>query len=141
MLGIPCHEPFLFYRLAKLKSLTRSKTKNAPLSGSIISLQRERDSNPRYVAIYTLSKRAPSATRPPLYFVTAAKNIKKNELEKLKSNYYIISPRNEVSKIVLKSFEAIFWLNKYINFVIAASVVMSLPEMTPIFFMPVLVSY
>ena len=30
-------------------------------------MQRERDSNPRYVAIYTLSKRAPSATRPPLY--------------------------------------------------------------------------
>ena len=62
-------EPFLFYSLAKLKSLTRHKTKNAPLSGSIISLQRERDSNPRYVAIYTLSKRAPSATRPPLHRV------------------------------------------------------------------------
>jgi hypothetical protein len=30
-----------------------------------ISLQKGRDSNPRYVAINTLSKRAPSATRPP----------------------------------------------------------------------------
>ncbi len=59
-------EPFLFYSVAKLKSLIRFKTNNASLSGSIISLQRERDSNPRYVAIYTLSKRAPSATRPPL---------------------------------------------------------------------------
>ena len=79
----PCNaEPFMLYNSVKLKSLTRSKTNNAPLSGSIISLQRERDSNPRYVAIYTLSKRAPSATRPPLYFITAAKNIKKNELEK-----------------------------------------------------------
>ena len=28
--------------------------------------QRGRDSNPRYVAVYTLSKRAPSSTRPPL---------------------------------------------------------------------------
>ena len=28
--------------------------------------RRERDSNPRYVAVYTLSRRAPSATRPPL---------------------------------------------------------------------------
>ena len=75
-------EPFLFYSLAKLKTLARFKTKNAPLSGSINSLQRERDSNPRYVAIYTLSKRAPSATRPPLYFIKAAKNKKKIELEK-----------------------------------------------------------
>ena len=28
--------------------------------------RRERDSNPRYVAVYTLSRRAPSATRPSL---------------------------------------------------------------------------
>ena len=28
--------------------------------------RRERDSNPRYVSVYTLSRRAPSATRPPL---------------------------------------------------------------------------
>ena len=74
--------PFLFYSLAKLNRLAHFKTKNAPLSGSINSLQRERDSNPRYVAIYTLSKRAPSATRPPLYFIKAAKNKKKIELEK-----------------------------------------------------------
>ena len=53
-----------------------------PISGSILFMQRGRDSNPRYVAIYTLSKRAPSATRPPLYFITVAKNTKKNELEK-----------------------------------------------------------
>ena len=34
--------------------------------------RRERDSNPRYVAVYTLSRRAPSTTRTPLqnsYFV------------------------------------------------------------------------
>ena len=53
-----------------------------PFQEALISLQRERDSNPRYVAIYTLSKRAPSATRPPLNFIKAAKNTKKNELEK-----------------------------------------------------------
>ena len=29
------------------------------------TLQRGRDSNPRYVAVYTLSRRAPSTTRPP----------------------------------------------------------------------------
>ena len=28
--------------------------------------RRGRDSNPRYVAVYTLSRRAPSTTRPPL---------------------------------------------------------------------------
>lgn len=31
-------------------------------------LRRERDSNPRYIAVYTLSKRVPSASRPPLLF-------------------------------------------------------------------------
>ena len=30
--------------------------------------RRERDSNPRNVAVYTLSRRAPSATRPPLRY-------------------------------------------------------------------------
>ena len=30
-------------------------------------LQRGRDSNPRNVSVYTLSRRAPSTTRPPLY--------------------------------------------------------------------------
>jgi hypothetical protein len=30
--------------------------------------RRERDSNPRYVAVYTLSRRAPSTTRTPLQF-------------------------------------------------------------------------
>lgn len=46
-------------------------------------LQRGWDSNPRYVAINTLSKRAPSATRPPLYFLFwSANNLKKNELRK-----------------------------------------------------------
>ena len=30
-------------------------------------MQRGRDSNPRYVAVYTLSRRAPSTTRTPLY--------------------------------------------------------------------------
>ena len=53
-------EPF-FINLAKQKML--------PFQEAIISLQREWDSNPRYVAINTLSRRAPSATRPPLYFI------------------------------------------------------------------------
>ena len=45
-----------------------------------------------------------------------------------------ISPRNEVSKMVLKIVGEIFCPNKYINLVIAASVVMSFPEITPISF-------
>ncbi len=32
----------------------------------LIRWRRGRDSNPRYVAVYTLSRRAPSTTRPPL---------------------------------------------------------------------------
>jgi hypothetical protein len=47
----------------------------------LLILQRGWDSNPRYVAIYTLSKRAPSATRPPLYY-RIANNMKKTELLK-----------------------------------------------------------
>jgi hypothetical protein len=31
-----------------------------------VLMQRGRDSNPRYVAVYTLSRRAPSTTRTPL---------------------------------------------------------------------------
>ena len=38
--------------------------------GAVLKVyRRERDSNPRYVAVYTLSRRAPSATRPPLQVV------------------------------------------------------------------------
>src|SRR5438874_12378877 len=33
------------------------------------------DSNPRYVAVYTLSKRAPSAARPPLPLPSGAKKL------------------------------------------------------------------
>ena len=34
--------------------------------GDLRIWRRERDSNPRYVAVYTISSRAPSTTRPPL---------------------------------------------------------------------------
>lgn len=38
---------------------------------TITNLQRGRDSNPRYAfGVYTLSRRAPSTTRPPLYYKT-----------------------------------------------------------------------
>ncbi len=37
-------------------------------------LQRGRDSNPRYAfGVYTLSRRAPSTTRPPLYLMNSNK--------------------------------------------------------------------
>ncbi len=38
------------------------------IPSSFISLRREGDSNPRYVAVNTLSRRARSATLPPLLF-------------------------------------------------------------------------
>ena len=50
---------------------------NFALVGSVIKLlggevwRRDRDSNPGYLAVYTLSKRAPSATRPSLRCVDA----------------------------------------------------------------------
>jgi hypothetical protein len=114
-------------------------------------LQRGRDSNPRYVAIYTLSKRAPSATRPPLYF-EFANNSFFFQLPKLIAQFYDISPRIAVSKAILKSLFALFPLTmagevlvfcpkRNINLVIAASVVMSLPETTPISFKAELVAY
>src|ERR1700761_4374714 len=37
--------------------------------------RRDRDSNPGYLAVYTLSKRAPSATRPSLRSVTVFLNL------------------------------------------------------------------
>ena len=56
-------------RHLKREVITYKTKKTPPFWEALISLQRGRDSNPRYVAIYTLSKRAPSATRPPLYFI------------------------------------------------------------------------
>ena len=38
----------------------------SPALGRFQKWRRGRDSNPRYVAVYTLSRRAPSTTRPPL---------------------------------------------------------------------------
>src|SRR5437899_12528191 len=37
--------------------------------------RRDRDSNPGYLAVYTLSKRAPSATRPSLRGIAASSNL------------------------------------------------------------------
>ncbi len=44
---------------------------------NVAALQRGRDSNPRYLSVYTLSRRAPSTTRTPLYmtaFIVTLKN-------------------------------------------------------------------
>ena len=47
--------------------LVYSLIKNASTKEALlIRWRRGRDSNPRYVAVYTLSRRAPSTTRPPL---------------------------------------------------------------------------
>src|ERR1700757_2381660 len=42
--------------------------------------RRDRDSNPGYLAVYTLSKRAPSATRPSLRSVTALLNLSQGRI-------------------------------------------------------------
>ena len=42
------------------------KIKKGPVWALFKFWRRRRDSNPRYVAVYTLSRRAPSTTRPPL---------------------------------------------------------------------------
>ncbi len=52
-------------------------------------MQRGRDSNPRYTfGVYTLSKRAPSTARPPLYNITIiAEQIKRKKIN-YKTLYY-----------------------------------------------------
>ncbi len=54
-------------------------------------MQRGRDSNPRYTfGVYTLSRRAPSTTRPPLYFgLKGWPNNKKNISYRNNINYFI----------------------------------------------------
>ena len=49
--------------LAGFTALASPGTKNARWSGQ----RRERDSNPRYLSVHTISNRAPSATRSPLH--------------------------------------------------------------------------
>ena len=63
-----------------------------------------------------------------------SRNNKKFQLRKLNLFFYDNSPRNEVSKMVLKTAGATFCPKRYINLVTAASVVLSLPDITPIFF-------
>ena len=108
---------------------------------SVLS-QRGWDSNPRYSYPYT---NFPGLLLQPLGHLSilfeAAKNNKKFQLRKLNPFFYDNSPRNEVSKIVLKTAGATFCPKRYINLVTAASVVLSLPEITPIFFNCELVSY
>ena len=50
------------------RSATHADTKKPPPGRFFCIWRRERDSNPRYVAVYTLSRRAPSATRTPLLY-------------------------------------------------------------------------
>jgi hypothetical protein len=58
--------PWLFHFCLRSSKLGSLETKNPSLARRIYLLRRERDSNPRYVAVNTLSKRARSATLPPL---------------------------------------------------------------------------
>jgi len=55
-------------------------------------------------------------------------------------NFYNISPRRDVSKMVLKTVVLNFLGNKYIILATAASVVISFPEITPTAFSSVLVA-
>src|SRR5467141_4133503 len=69
-------EPPIPLRVLLISNQVPSAARPAlPISAPICSAQRRDvkqvwrrgwDSNPRYVAVYTLSKRAPSAARPPL---------------------------------------------------------------------------
>src|SRR5881394_1222347 len=62
-------EPPIPLRVLLISNQVPSAARPALLNRRFITPQRWRrgwDSNPRYVAVYTLSKRAPSAARPPL---------------------------------------------------------------------------
>src|SRR5882724_4050293 len=57
-----------------------SRSASSPESDDRVTQRWRRgwDSNPRYVSVYTLSKRAPSAARPPLQFQTCFLRWRKN---------------------------------------------------------------
>ena len=64
---------FLFYfaHESKLPRLHKLKNPYQHTADGDSSLRRGRDSNPRYpLGVYTLSRRAPSTTRPPLQWPT-----------------------------------------------------------------------
>src|SRR6266404_202307 len=62
------------------ESVAFSRSASSPESVDPVTQRWRRgwDSNPRYVSVYTLSKRAPSAARPPLPFQTCFLRWRKN---------------------------------------------------------------
>ena len=97
--------------------------------------------------LYTLSRRAPSTTRPPLFTVPPVLNFrdgqitKKISIGKILTGILLHLPAQGVSKTVLNNFGAIALPNRYISFATAASVVISLPLMICSFLSCSLVSY
>ena len=110
--------------------------------------RRKWDSNPRYpFEVYALSRRAPSTTRPSLRFRIAgflhflAKQGAIYEFFLNLQHYFEISPLNEWLKSAIISSLFLYFPNKNNSFVTAASVVLSWPLSTPIFFNRIPVSY
>ncbi len=132
---------FLFYekKLESKLSIFFHKKENRSYA-SVFIAERMGFEPTMQLPTYKLSRLAPSTTRTPLYWDCKEQQIFSVKKVSL-AICYCISPRKDVSKIVLKTDGATFCPRRYINLVIAASVVMSFPEITPIFLSCVLVSY
>ena len=68
MIFVVCryHIHFRFCRISLKRAWLILQMKNAPCGALVFYWRRGRDSNPRYLAVHTLSKRARSATLTPL---------------------------------------------------------------------------
>ena len=101
-------------------------------------MRRGRDSNPRSpFGAYALSRRAPSTTRPPLLLKITAKI--RNYFHTIYNS--VSSPRRFFSRNFLTHLLSEYWPNKKNNFATAASVVQSLPPVTPAFLSALPVEY
>ena len=125
---------------------------NSPASGQSNAEREGFEPSIRFPAC-TLSKRAPSATRPPLLYQVFSKsflasgrqiNQEKPPYANFKSNkagHSSISPIRGIDIFRATSFLDFSKLSSHINFASADSVVISPPETTPIRARAALVSY
>lgn len=103
-------------------------------------LRREWDSNPRYLAVNTLSKRARSATLTPLRETGRNKTIKQASAKCRQEICAVNSPASDFPIISL-TFTGSYSPSNSISLVTAASLVISAPLITPIRSKSLLVSY
>jgi hypothetical protein len=136
-----CNGCFLFTKKNQKVNFPFFLVKRKPKRKLRFSSQRGRDSNPRCSYPHT---NFPGLLLQPLGHLSnfvVQRTTKKMIYKSVMQNSYCISPRKAVSNMVLKTVGETFCPKRYINLVMAASVVISFPDIMPIFFSWVLVSY